>query len=598
MNAQSKKEFTELYKDAHEPLARFCMVKSYGVMDAKDLLSETVLASMEGFDKLRNKKAFLSYLFTIANNKVNAVLRRRKFHGPYEEERALAQVDINGASDARFDINVLYDALNELPEAQKEAVILFEISGFSIKEIMEIQNSGESAVKQRIKRGREKLALLFSEDRRKALAGVVILFFSQNANSTPSIDQLFEIAKSMELPVSQEQIISIINNHQVPGAASNSAMANITYLGLSGMSMVIIVGLFFFNGNPISSELADKIEVPVETALSSPESNVKIHNVTSARASNNSNSGFNASASMMSSRSNMQLLVMDAPLQPIQSPEKNWDFGSYFSKSFVQTSAPSDTNKLVSQKSDALTAGTPINAQLSDCDIDVKIWDKDYVDVQSTVSFEAKNEKSEQLANEYFKVIVENNGKEVTIHSPKRICHSTSSLKKYDKWSFENGDKAYLRKVDVNHTIYMPAESALKMKLTYGSLSLPDLKSDLSVYVFDGELDGGDVEGNLNLELRYSKAEMGRVASGSITLFNADLSFTEAENISMDTRYGKVTANSIKALDTKAFQGKFNIGKMETLTGSFRYTKCFSETIGKVELGRLNRNLKQNQLSN
>ena len=44
-----------------------------------------------------------------------------------------------------------------LPEEQKEAVILFEISGFSIKEICEIQQAGESAVKQRLKRGRQKL---------------------------------------------------------------------------------------------------------------------------------------------------------------------------------------------------------------------------------------------------------------------------------------------------------------------------------------------------------------------------------------------------------------------------------------------------------
>ncbi|PIZ05301.1 MAG: RNA polymerase subunit sigma-24, partial [Flavobacteriales bacterium CG_4_10_14_0_8_um_filter_32_5] len=41
-------------------------------------------------------------------------------------------------------------------------IVLFEITGFSIKEIMEIQNSSESAVKQRLKRGREKLVELLT----------------------------------------------------------------------------------------------------------------------------------------------------------------------------------------------------------------------------------------------------------------------------------------------------------------------------------------------------------------------------------------------------------------------------------------------------
>jgi RNA polymerase sigma factor (sigma-70 family) len=61
---------------------------------------------------------------------------------------------------------MLHKALALLPEAQKECIILFEISGFSIKEIMEIQRASESAVKQRLKRGREKLIeiLTFESD--------------------------------------------------------------------------------------------------------------------------------------------------------------------------------------------------------------------------------------------------------------------------------------------------------------------------------------------------------------------------------------------------------------------------------------------------
>jgi RNA polymerase sigma-70 factor (ECF subfamily) len=54
-------------------------------------------------------------------------------------------------------VHFLHVALAQLVDEQREAIILFEISGFSIKEIVEIQASSESAVKQRLKRGREKL---------------------------------------------------------------------------------------------------------------------------------------------------------------------------------------------------------------------------------------------------------------------------------------------------------------------------------------------------------------------------------------------------------------------------------------------------------
>jgi RNA polymerase sigma-70 factor (ECF subfamily) len=53
--------------------------------------------------------------------------------------------------------------LGKLPDKQKEAIILFEISGFKIAEIAEMQGATESAVKSQLKRGREKLTNILVE---------------------------------------------------------------------------------------------------------------------------------------------------------------------------------------------------------------------------------------------------------------------------------------------------------------------------------------------------------------------------------------------------------------------------------------------------
>ena len=65
--------------------------------------------------------------------------------------------DEHSATDVATDIHYLHESLAKLSEDQRECIILFELSGFSIKEISELQNASESAVKQRLKRGREKL---------------------------------------------------------------------------------------------------------------------------------------------------------------------------------------------------------------------------------------------------------------------------------------------------------------------------------------------------------------------------------------------------------------------------------------------------------
>jgi DNA-directed RNA polymerase specialized sigma24 family protein len=48
-------------------------------------------------------------------------------------------------------------ALSALPEKQREAVVLFEIEGFSIEEVAKMQNAKISAVKSRLARGRARL---------------------------------------------------------------------------------------------------------------------------------------------------------------------------------------------------------------------------------------------------------------------------------------------------------------------------------------------------------------------------------------------------------------------------------------------------------
>jgi RNA polymerase sigma-70 factor (ECF subfamily) len=66
----------------------------------------------------------------------------------------------NPLIEKEFEINDLYACLKELDQVTSECIILFEISGFSIKEIMGIQNSSEAAVKQRLSRGRKQLLSL------------------------------------------------------------------------------------------------------------------------------------------------------------------------------------------------------------------------------------------------------------------------------------------------------------------------------------------------------------------------------------------------------------------------------------------------------
>ena len=88
MSPSDRKEFLEAYHNIHDSLVRLCVVKSRGIMDAKDLVHDVLVVGLENYPKLKNKDALLPFLFTSANNICLNKLRRKKFAGTYHEGHA------------------------------------------------------------------------------------------------------------------------------------------------------------------------------------------------------------------------------------------------------------------------------------------------------------------------------------------------------------------------------------------------------------------------------------------------------------------------------------------------------------------------------
>ncbi|WP_207433454.1 RNA polymerase sigma factor [Sabulibacter ruber] len=155
--------FLALYEPVHAPFARFCQARVFHSADAKDLISETVLQAYEHFDSLRHKEAFLHFLFGIATRILRNKSRRRKFWGIFSAPEAEEKHQDTQNAEVSADVRLLYEALAKLPEEQREAIILFEISGFALKEVQAIQGCSLSAVKSRVVRGKKRLARLLND---------------------------------------------------------------------------------------------------------------------------------------------------------------------------------------------------------------------------------------------------------------------------------------------------------------------------------------------------------------------------------------------------------------------------------------------------
>jgi RNA polymerase sigma-70 factor (ECF subfamily) len=169
---RAQAEFLQWYEPLHERFLRYCDSQTFGIHSAEDLVQEAVLAALAGWDRLEDKNRLLGYMIGIVNNQLRTLRRRAKFRGEWSESR-MAQLEsrLGGDAEVALDLQYLLKAMDELPENQREALLLQAVSGFSIREIALAQRCSEGAVKTRISRARTRLRELLSEDGRPLTVG-------------------------------------------------------------------------------------------------------------------------------------------------------------------------------------------------------------------------------------------------------------------------------------------------------------------------------------------------------------------------------------------------------------------------------------------
>jgi RNA polymerase sigma-70 factor (ECF subfamily) len=138
--------------------------------DAEDLLQETFLKAFRAYGRFEAGTNLRAWLFRILTNTYISTYRKRQ-RSPLETDlddvedlylyRRLAASGLNrSAEDAaleRLTAPEVLEALDELPEQFRIAVILSDVEQFSYKEIAEITGVPIGTVMSRIHRGRKAL---------------------------------------------------------------------------------------------------------------------------------------------------------------------------------------------------------------------------------------------------------------------------------------------------------------------------------------------------------------------------------------------------------------------------------------------------------
>ena len=125
---------------------------------ADDLVQETLMKAWHHHDSFQQGTNLRAWLFTILRNEFYTHIRKRRREVEDADGVYAGAVAVNGGQEGHLDMADLRSALLQLPDDQREAIILVGASGFSYQEVAEICGVAVGTVKSRVSRARERLA--------------------------------------------------------------------------------------------------------------------------------------------------------------------------------------------------------------------------------------------------------------------------------------------------------------------------------------------------------------------------------------------------------------------------------------------------------
>jgi RNA polymerase sigma factor (sigma-70 family) len=132
-----------------------------GPSTADDLTQVTFLSVVRSRSRFQRGARFRPWLYAIASNAARDHVRRARFERPSDDGETPEQMTETLLPDPALE-KAVHAALAQLPEQQREAIVLHRFAGFSFGEIAETLGLSESAVKVRAHRGYVRLRVLLA----------------------------------------------------------------------------------------------------------------------------------------------------------------------------------------------------------------------------------------------------------------------------------------------------------------------------------------------------------------------------------------------------------------------------------------------------
>ena len=249
------------YEQLYDRYSKRIYAMTYGMLqnhtDAEDAVQNTFIHVYEKLYTLKDYNSFDSWLEKIAYNEALLLIRKRKKMTLFNDDLEAKVTDQiqdelmlpEEIAERRDTAEKIRSIIAELPEAQRQTLVLFYYNNLKIKQIAEVMNCGENTVKSRLYYARRSIGKAVDDlEKRgeKLHSGAVLPFGELFARL------LLEDAERMDPHLRERFLKQLAKKSGIIGSitAESAVAARITSIVLFFVITAIIVGALFLGGNP------------------------------------------------------------------------------------------------------------------------------------------------------------------------------------------------------------------------------------------------------------------------------------------------------------------------------------------------------------
>jgi len=201
----------------------------------------------------------------------------------------------------------------------------------------------------------------------------------------------------------------------------------------------------------------------------------------------------------------------------------------------------------------------------------LKTWNRNEVNIEITVTVNARNESMADNVFERIDIGFSNNSNAVTAET---TIESTKS-----SWWGNSGDKGDFK---IDYEVSIPEAASLDLSNKYGDADIGSIGGAANIVVKYGDFKLESVNRNTKISLGYGNATIGRLGDVGMDIKYSKLKIREAGQVNIESKYSKIYIEKSGQMKSLSKYDTYNLGEVRTLNSQGKYDHFEIEKANKI----------------